>query len=94
MHYLYIIYSKSLNKYYTGESPDVEHRLQQHNSHYFKNNFSKGANDWVIKLKFEINSKDDAIFLEGFIKRMKSRKFIEKILHDPAILKQILSEKP
>jgi putative endonuclease len=92
MHYLYIIYSETLDKYYTGESPDPDRRLEQHNSHYFKNNYTKGANDWIIKLKFETTTKEDAIILERFIKKMKSKKFIEKIISKPAILIEILEK--
>ena len=90
MHYLYIIYSEKLNKYYTGETPDPEHRLKQHNNHYFKINYTKGANDWVLKVNYSTNSKEEAIVLEKFIKRMKSKKFIEKIISEPSILTEIL----
>ena len=92
MHYLYIIFSESLGNYYIGESPDTEHRLNQHNTHYFKKNFTKAASDWVIKLKFETSAKEDAVFLEGFIKKMKSKKFIEKVIAKPTILTEILEK--
>ncbi len=78
MHYLYIIYSKKLNKYYTGESPDPKYRLEQHNTHYFENNFTKAAEDWIIKLEFKTRTRDEAIFLERFIKKMKSKKLLLK----------------
>jgi len=93
MHYLYIIHSKSIDRYYVGESPDVINRLDQHNSHYFKKGYTKAANDWEIALSRECNSKEEAIFLEKFIKRMKSRKIIEKIIRKPEILDEILSKK-
>ncbi|TVZ26792.1 putative endonuclease [Gillisia sp. Hel_I_86] len=93
MHYLYIIYSEKLKKYYVGETSDIDQRLQQHNSHYFKNNYTKGAEDWVVKLKFRTSSKDEAILLERYIKRMKSRKFTEKLIALPAILEDILKNK-
>ncbi|CAM4305475.1 GIY-YIG nuclease family protein [Gillisia hiemivivida] len=92
MHYLYIIYSEKLNKYYTGESPDPEHRLIQHNSHYFQNNFTKAAEDWIIKLEFKTRTRDEAIFLERFIKKMKSKKFIEKVISEPSVLPEILNK--
>jgi len=31
MHFVYIIYSKKIDKYYVGETPDVANRLLQHN---------------------------------------------------------------
>jgi putative endonuclease len=93
MHYLYILYSEKSDKYYTGETPNLNSRLDLHNTHHFKNAFTKSANDWMIKLTFNTEYKEDAVFLEGFIKRMKSRKFIEKVIKNPIILEQILSEK-
>ena len=92
-HFLYIIYSKSIDKFYVGESTDVDFRLNQHNNHHFKMNFTKAANDWTIKLQFRCDSRNKAIFLESFIKRMKSRKFIEKLINKPEILNDILSKK-
>ena len=90
MHYLYIIYSENLCKYYVGETPNVETRLIQHNEHYFKTNFTKSANDWKVLLKYECENKKEALFLEKFIKKMKSKIFIEKIIVEPKILKDIL----
>lgn len=90
MHYLYIIYSNSTGKYYVGETHNIEERLQKHNLHTYKNSFTKISNDWEISLSFECNSKDDAVYLEGFIKKMKSKKFIEKIVLSPSILSDIL----
>lgn len=90
MHYLYIIYSDTLDKYYVGETPDVEFRLAQHNNHYFKTNFTKSADDWILSLKCRCQNRQEALFLEKFIKRMKSKVFIEKIIDDPEILVELL----
>ncbi len=90
MHYFYIIYSENLDKYYTGESPDPKHRLNQHNTHYFKMNFTKAASDWILKLSYETVSKKEALTLELFVKRMKSKKFIEKVVKDPSVLSEII----
>lgn len=93
MHFLYIIYSQNLDKFYVGETADVKHRLESHNNHAFKNAYTKAANDWKAKLNFKCDNRENAIFLERFIKRMKSRKFIKKIIENPQILNDILSKK-
>ncbi len=93
MHYLYIIHSKSIDRYYVGESPDVINRLNQHNSHYFKKGFTKAAQDWELVLSKEYENKIDAVYLEKFIKRMKSKKFIEKVIENNSILDNILAKK-
>ncbi|NJY63664.1 GIY-YIG nuclease family protein [Salinimicrobium sp. CDJ15-81-2] len=91
MHFIYIIYSSKADKYYTGESNNVPARLELHNSHKFLKAFTKAASDWEIKLIFRCETKKDAVYLERYIKRMKSRKFIEKIIDRPEILEEILS---
>lgn len=77
-HFLYIVYSKSTAKYYVGETHDVHERISKHNQHLYSNSFSKIANDWDLVLFFECINRDDALYLERFIKRMKSKVFIEK----------------
>ena len=92
MHYLYIIYSKTIDKYYVGETPDVENRITQHNNHHFKTSYTKAADDWTVLLKYQCQNKKEALFLEKYTKRMKSRKFIEKIIKNPEILSDILKK--
>ena len=82
-----------LNRFYIGESENLKIRLDQHNSHYFKTNFTKGASDWKLVLAFKCKNKYDALYLEQFTKRMKSRTFIKKIIDRPSILKDILNKK-
>ena len=93
MHYLYIIYSEKIDKHYIGETPDVENRLIQHNTHYFKTNFSKSANDWKLLLKYPCENRKESLFLERFLKRMKSRKFLQKVIAYPEISSDILNKK-
>ncbi|MGG7034698.1 MAG: GIY-YIG nuclease family protein [Flavobacterium sp.] len=92
MHYLYIIYSKTADKFYIGETQNLEERLQKHNEHLYNNSFTKIASDWKLVLQFNCINRDNALFLEQFIKRMKSRKFIEKIISQPNILNEILTK--
>ena len=92
MHYLYIIFSDSLNRYYVGETHDTEKRLIKHNNHTYKGAFSNIADDWKIVLSKNCQSKKEALFLEAFIKRMKSKKFILKIIGNPDILDDILNK--
>jgi putative endonuclease len=93
MHFLYIIYSPKTDKFYVGETTNVEQRLALHNQHSFKKAFTTSAKNWVIKLSFECKSREEALDLERFIKRMKSKVFIQKIIKDPNILKDILNKK-
>ena len=93
MHNLYILHSKTLNRYYVGETPNTEIRLEQHLEHYFPKSFTKSAEDWEMIFSKECADRKDAIYLERFIKRMKSKKFIQRIIQEPQILDDILSKK-
>ena len=57
----------------------MKNRLENHISHKYKQGFTKAAKDWKVVLQMELKSKDDALFLEKFIKRMKSKIFNLKI---------------
>ena len=90
MHFLYIIYSRTIDKHYVGETQDLAIRVHQHNNHYFKNNFTKNADDWKVVVSYECSDRNEALFLEKFIKKMKSRAFLRKVIANPEILKDIL----
>ena len=93
MHYLYILFSKSADKFYVGETYDAEARINAHNQHHYSNAFTKIAEDWETVLVFECGSEVEAVYLETFIKKMKSKIFIQKIMNHPDILTDILSKR-
>ena len=55
--------------------------------------FTKITDDWELILVFKCTDRSEALYLESFIKRMKSKVFIEKIISNPKILEDILSKK-
>ncbi|KGD69100.1 GIY-YIG nuclease family protein [Flavobacterium aquatile] len=80
MFYIYIIFSKSLNKYYVGSCQDIEKRLEDHlNS---RSKFTKTAKDWELKYSEEYNTRSEAYQREMKIKKMKSRIYIEKLINN------------
>ena len=93
MHFLYILYSKKLNRYYIGETADVSFRLKLHLDKAFSTSFTSKSDDWELVFSFQTQTKEDSLYLEKFIKRMKSKKFIEKIMGNPEILNEVLKEK-
>ena len=93
MHFLYILYSTELNRYYVGESEKPYFRVKLHNAHHFKRAFTNAADDWELTLVYQVKNKTTALYLEKFIKKMKSKKFIEKIICKPSILEDILKKK-
>ncbi len=79
MFYIYIIYSKSADKFYTGYSSDPWRRLVEHNTKPF-NSFSSRYRPWELRAVFRCGeSAGDAMKLEKFIKRQKDRNLIIRL---------------
>ncbi|MFA6980529.1 MAG: GIY-YIG nuclease family protein [Ignavibacteriaceae bacterium] len=76
--FVYILFSKNLNKYYVGSTSDVEWRLERHNAGWGK--YSKTGIPWEIVLREECSTKTEALKREREIKKKKSRKYIEEII--------------
>ncbi|MDZ7658334.1 GIY-YIG nuclease family protein [Fodinibius sp.] len=79
MFYTYILYSESLDQYYTGyTSVGVKERLRKHNKG--GNRSTKSGIPWKIVYVKSFATKTEAIKWENFIKRQKSSVFIEKLM--------------
>jgi putative endonuclease len=77
--YIYIIYSKSLNKYYVGSCQDVAERLRGHlNS---RSKYTKIAKDWELKYTETFATRSEACQRELQIKKMKSKFYIENLIN-------------
>ncbi len=77
-YFTYILYSESKDRYYIGSCEDVLIRLKRHNDGATPS--TKSYRPWRIVWTEQYESKTDAIKKELFIKRMKSRKFIEDLV--------------
>ena len=86
----YILYSRSLDKYYIGETEDFEERLRLHNSGFFKGSFTSKASDWELYFLIKCISRNQARLVESHIKQMKSRKYIENFKKYPDISEKLL----
>jgi putative endonuclease len=77
-YYFYILFSKSLNKYYIGHCSNIEERLRKHNTNH--KGFTGKANDWVVEYQENYDLKTEAYSRERQIKKWKSRKRIENLI--------------
>jgi putative endonuclease len=84
MYYLYILYSAEADKYYVGHSEYPWNRQQQH----LTNNGTKytgSYKDWEMVAILQVSeNRGDAVRLEKFIKKQKSRNLILKLI-DPNV---------
>ena len=74
-YFVYISYSVTLDKFYTGHTANLVTRLLQHNTG--RSTYTSKANDWVIMFQKEFENRTEANKYELFIKNKKSRKYIE-----------------
>ena len=90
----YILYSKKLNKFYTGATHDnVEQRLEKHNEHSYGNqHYTAKVNDWEVFLFLEANDYPHAIRMERKIKSMKSKVFIRNLKQYPELRKKLINQ--
>ncbi|MCE1201429.1 MAG: GIY-YIG nuclease family protein [Bacteroidia bacterium] len=79
MHFVYILYSESADKYYVGETEDVVRRFSEHNQSERKQ-FTSPYRPWILKAVFVCEDRFKARKAEDFIKKQKSRRFIQKII--------------
>ncbi|MCD6596326.1 MAG: GIY-YIG nuclease family protein [Bacteroidales bacterium] len=70
--WIYIIYSKSVDKYYIGNSNDSERRPEEHNTKPF-NTYTSKHRSWTIKAAFPFSSEDrgQVMKIERYLKKLK-----------------------
>ena len=89
MFYVYILFSESFDKYYVGHSNDYLRRLNEHNSN-IRMTFTHKYKPWKLKAFFKVNeNRGDAMKIEKYIKRQKSRKVIIRLINDPEYFNEI-----
>lgn len=76
--FTYILRSKIKEKYYIGETDNLERRLILHNE---GNSLStKAYIPWELVYHEEFNTKSEALKREKYLKKMKSKKYIEWLI--------------
>ena len=73
-YFVYVIYSAKRNRYYVGQSEDVQRRVELHR---LRKNL--GVSDWELKYVEAFNTRSEAMKREAYIKARKSRIYIESL---------------
>ncbi|MBO7143723.1 MAG: GIY-YIG nuclease family protein [Salinivirgaceae bacterium] len=90
-YFVYIIYSQTIDKYYIGETVDLDNRFEEHISHKFSGSFTTRSVDWEIFLVLECQSRTQARLVESHIKKMKSKTYIQNLKKYPELQEKLLS---
>ena len=78
MAWVYILYSRKIDKYYVGACKDLDRRLYEHNLGHSK--FTSTGVPWELVYKEEFQDLILAKQRELKIKKMKSRPYIEGLI--------------
>jgi len=74
---VYILFSKSTQKYYTGSTQDLENRMLEHNSGETKS--IRNGIPWEVVWKTLLPSRAEAMQLESKIKKRGAKRFLEDL---------------
>ena len=75
---MYIIQSIQSGRYYIGSTDNLEKRLVRHNKGYSR--YTKGKGPFKLVYKEEFAGRSEAVKREYYIKSLKSRSAIEKLI--------------
>ena len=71
----YILYSATIQKYYTGHSEDLMERLQRHNAG--ESASTKSGIPWELVWESRSTTRSEAVLLENKIKKRSAKRFLE-----------------
>ena len=72
---VYILYSETLKKFYTGQTYNLEKRLEEHNRG--KTPFMAKGKPWKLIYSKAVDSRADALKLEKQIKKRGAKRFLD-----------------
>ena len=84
MYYVYIIYSPSCGRYYTGCTENIAKRVSEHNRNIMRSTKDKGPWRLIYKEVFDI--KTDALKREKAIKRYKGGTAFKRLISSVPIV--------
>ena len=90
MYSVYIIFSQSGNRYYIGQTSNVDMRLSRHNAGYEKS--TKPYIPWEMIFWIEKNSRSEAMVLEKKLKNLNTKdllKFIDKFQTRTGVVRSV-----
>ena len=77
MYAVYILYSKTSLKYYTGQTNNLEDRLFRHNSGLSLS--TKLGRPWTLIYQIQFNTRSEAVQLEIKIKKRGAKRYLEDL---------------
>lgn len=90
MHFVYILYSETYNKYYIGETSNLPNRLEYHN--YLSDvSFTSKYRPWSVFWTIQVDNRSTGMRIEAYLKK-KNRDFIRRLKMDHDLTTWILTK--
>jgi len=78
-YFVYILYSKSTDVYYKGQTSDLEDRIRRHNNKQEK--ATRNGVPWDLIRYFKKSTRSEALTLERKLKNLSRKRLIRFIEH-------------
>ena len=91
MYHVYILYSPGGDRYYVGQTQDLEQRMTYHNE-LNEHSYTSKFRPWELKSSFPVASRSVALKMEKFVKNKKQRSFLERLIATPELWEDILKK--
>jgi putative endonuclease len=80
MFYVYAVYNKQARKYYIGQSENLDQRIEQHNSRFYKSYTSRFPGKWELIYQESVATRSEALKREKSLKTGNGREFIKSFI--------------
>ena len=78
MFYVYILYSKDFDRYYIGQTDNIDARIDRHNEGKVKS--TKHYTPWELKYTEQFASRSEAMKREKFLKNQRNKNFYRELI--------------
>ena len=89
MAFVYILFSKKLNRFYIGSCKDLAFRIEQHFNKDFDGSFTSKTDDWEVYFYINELEYKQARMIEAHIKKMRSKIYIQNLKQFPEMVNKL-----
>ena len=74
-YWVYILYSSPLDRFYKGQTSDIDQRIYRHNHGHEKS--TKSGSPWLLVWKTSKSSRREALLLEAKLKHLSRERLLD-----------------
>jgi len=77
--HIYILFSEEFERFYVGQTQDLEARIIRHNKGYVRS--TKNYRPWMLVWSMDVDRRSDSMKIEARIKSWKSSEIIKRLIY-------------